>query len=94
MEKSPQEKPEEKSKGGKLEEFSELLIRLGKEIERDLEEKAQLEEQIRLQRGEIMKTEKGIFTARTRLAELSVELGGLEAKRKEFEEKKLLLEEE
>lgn len=78
----------------KLEEFSELLIKLGKEIENKLEERRKLEESIKLKEETVRKLEKEIFEARTRLAKLAIELGKSEAKRKEFEEKKLPLEKE
>lgn len=97
MEKNFKEKPKEeaeKSPREKLEEFSELLIKLGKEVEQKLEERRRLEEQIRLKEGEIRGLEKDVFSARTQLAKLAIGLGKLEAKRKEFEEKKFLLKKE
>jgi len=84
-----EQKPKEK-----LEEFSEELITLGREIEDRLLEKRILEETLKSKEGIIRKLEAEIFTARTRRAKLSTELGKLEEKRKQFEEQKLLKEQE
>lgn len=89
----PKEEPKEEPKGS-LEEFSELLIKLGREVEEKLEERRKLEEHIGLKEGEIRELEKDVFSARARLARLATEFGKLEAKRKEFEEKKFLLKKE
>lgn len=83
---------EEKSKEQLLEGFSERLIKLGEEIEQKLEEKNQLEGQLKLKEKEVMGLEKDIFSTRIQLAKLNIKLAQLEVKRKEFAEKKLLLE--
>lgn len=84
-----EEKPREK-----LEEFSELLIKLGKEIEDKLKEKRKLEEQIKLKEEQARKLGREVFEARQRVAHLNIELAKLEEKRKRFEEEKILLEKE
>ena len=81
-----------KSEEQLLEEFSELLIRLGREIEARLEEKEKLSEYRNKKEDEFRKLEREIFAIRKRQAKLSIELSGLELQRRNFEEKKLLLE--
>ena len=71
-----------------------LLIKLGKEIEAILMEKAKLEEELKLKGVAIRQLEKEVFSARTRLARLATELSKLETRRRKFEEEKLLLEKE
>lgn len=84
----------EKSKEQLLEEFSELLIKLGKEIESRLEEKKKLDGELKKNEVEVRKLEKEIFVIRRRQAKLSIELSELASRRREFEEKKLLLKKE
>lgn len=88
------DKPKEKSKEDLLEDFSGRLIELGNEIEARLTEKGKLDEELKTKGVAIRKLEKEIFAIRTRLAKLSTELSKLETRRREFEEKKLLLEKE
>jgi chromosome segregation ATPase len=78
----------------KLEEFSELLIKLGKEIEEKLLEKRKLEGEIKRKEEQVLKLGKDVFTARQRVAHLSTDLAKLEEKRRKFEEEKLLLKKE
>ena len=86
------EEPKKKSKEELLEEFSELLIKLGKEIEAKLTEKEKLEAELKLKAGTIRKLESEVFSIRTQLAKIATELSKLESRRKEFEKQKLLLE--
>jgi len=78
----------------KLEEFSELLIKLGEEIEMKISEKRKLEEIIKQKEEQVRSMGKDIFSAKRRTARLSSELAKLEERRKRFEEEKLLLEKE
>ena len=87
-----EEKPTEKSRDQLLEEFSDLLMKLGREVEARLAEKEKLEAELREKEAVIMKAQKEVFLTRTRLAKLSTELTKLEGRRREFEEKKFLLE--
>ena len=88
------EEPQEKSKEGLLEEFSELLIKLGKEIEDRLSEKEELEKELKSKEAATRQLGKEIFAIRSRLAKLFTELSKLETRRRKFEEQKLLLEKE
>jgi chromosome segregation ATPase len=83
---------EEKSRDQLLEEFSDLLMDLGREVEARLADKEKLEAELREKEAVIMKVQKEVFSIRTRLAKLSTELTRLEGRRREFEEKKFLLE--
>ncbi|HDZ54401.1 MAG TPA: hypothetical protein ENI19_01340 [Candidatus Nealsonbacteria bacterium] len=82
----------ETSKEQLLEEFSRFLIKLGKEIENRLGEKGKLEEELKQKKATVRKLDSEVFLARKRLAKLLIELSDLESKRREFEEKKFLLE--
>lgn len=82
MVKKPRGEPKEESFG----EFPELLVKLGKEVEAKIEEKARLEQELNLKEGITRKLENEIFSIKKRLARLSTELAKLEIRKKEKEE--------
>jgi len=71
---------------GNLEEFSQSLIKLGKEIESKLAEKKRLEEENDKKEDQVRKLQSEIFASEIRLAKLSTELIRLEKQRGQLEE--------
>lgn len=81
-------KKDEVKNESELEEFSQSLIKVGKEIEGKLDEKERLENDVRKREVEVRKLQIEIFEAQTKLARLSSELSRLEEQRKRLEEQK------
>jgi len=81
-------KKDEKKDESQLGEFSQSLIKVGKEIEGKLEEKERLESEIRKREVDVRKLQIEIFESQTKLAKLSSELAGLEEQRQKLEVQK------
>ncbi len=77
---------------GKLEEFSQTLIKLGKEIEKRIAEKQKLEQDVKAKEAQIKNLQGEIFSAQMQLAGLSSELAQLETQRGKLEDKKPVFE--
>jgi predicted nuclease with TOPRIM domain len=81
-------KKEEKQNKIGLEEFSQSLISVGKEIGGKLSDKERLEEEVREKEAQVRKLQIEIFEAQRKLAKLSLDLSRLEEQRKRLEEQK------
>jgi len=76
---------EDKGEFEKLQQFSEGVVRLGKEIEEKLKEKEALEEELSKKEAEIRTLQMETFELKGKLIKINLELSKLEKRRKEFE---------
>jgi phage shock protein A len=71
-----------------LKQFSQELLNLGQEIEQNLTRKQDLESQIKGKDNEIRRIQQDIYTIKSELRKVEIELGNLENKRKDIEAEK------
>jgi septal ring factor EnvC (AmiA/AmiB activator) len=71
-----------------LKQFSQELLNLGQEIEQNLTKKQDLESQIKGKDNEIRRIQQDIYTIKSELRKVEIELGNLENKRKDIEAEK------